>query len=144
MDLPKIPKQLQPMTMDEAVDEFTAQGESPKARIFEGETWCEEGPSFLEWDGCCFTGCRLAGSRVRQGRFFDVVFENCDLSNVDWREVDLLRVRFQNCKMVGGNLAELTAHHVEFIQCNLQYANLNDGAFQEVLFAESNLKQTGF
>ena len=144
MNLPKMPKQLQPMTMDEIVRQFAMQGESPKAGKLEGQTWCGQGGDFLEWHGCHFLGCRFVGSKMQRNYFSDVIFENCDLSNVDWREANFFRVLFQNCKMVGANFAELSAHHVECRQGNLQYANLNDGIFQEVSWIDSSLKQVGF
>ena len=67
-------------------------------------------------DRCVFTGkvrsLNIARARLRNVRFEtslpaaefeDVVFDRCDLSNVDFRDAILWRIVFQNCKMTGVN-----------------------------------------
>ncbi|MFS0728029.1 pentapeptide repeat-containing protein [Paenibacillus sp. 1P07SE] len=99
--------------------------------------------------------------RADQSEWVDVVFEHCDLSNLDLSGAVMHRVEFRDCKLMGLDLSDATLRHVSFAHCDMRYLNLRyadlrrvtfdqcalanadcyQGAFQEVELTRSNLDQ---
>ena len=52
-------------------------------------------------DQCRFSNCRFIQCRMENFRFGDVVFESCDLSNLQLPDCSFHRVAFRNCKLSG-------------------------------------------
>ncbi|QDR79538.1 pentapeptide repeat-containing protein [Sporomusa termitida] len=74
----------------------------------------------------------------------DTVFEQCDLSNVDFGQCFMDRVRLTNCKLVGINMTEASLRNVVFDNCNAAYAVLRyfkckKSNFHNTSFAEADL-----
>ena len=82
-----------------------------------------------------FPGCRF-----REARLTDVLFENCDLSNVDLSGSVLFRVEFRACKLMGTNLSDGVLNNVLFRHCNARYMNLSMGRLKQVLFAHGDMQ----
>ena len=64
----------------------------------------------------------------------DVIFEDCNLSNVDLSFSAIHKVEMKNCKAVGINVSEATLRNVLFDNCNGKYG----------LFSFSDLKHVNF
>lgn len=74
----------------------------------------------------------------------DTIFENCDLSNVDFSQCFMDRVRLTNCKLVGIDMTEAFLRNVVFDDCNaaysvLRYSNCKKVNFHNSSFAEADL-----
>ena len=105
--------------------------ENEELEGFEGER--------LEFRGCVFSGCRLAGNRLRQISFTDCLLEGCDLSNLDCSDGVTQRVIFHGCKAVGLDFCQGFFQNTLFEDCDLRYANLNQSVLKEAEFRRCNL-----
>lgn len=90
--------------------------------------------------GALFSGCRFPGCTLRASQLADVVFRNCDLSNVRFSDCGFHRVEFIECKLVGADLSESTFFHVLFQGCKAELMNLSEGKFRFVRFSDSLLR----
>lgn len=73
----------------------------------------------------------------------DVVFKNCDLSNLDLMSAIIHRVRFENCKLIGVNFSDATLRNCVFVDCYadyvaFRYANLKWVAFEAGAYTNSD------
>lgn len=76
--------------------------------------------------------------------WMDVVFEDCDLSNVDLKRAQFTRVEFRKCKLAGTNFDQAMMRDVQFSHCEAPYALFNLAEVQDVLFNASLLKGANF
>ena len=89
---------------------------------------------------CVFDHVSFPCCRFREARLTDVLFENCDLSNVDLSGSVLFRVEFRACKLMGTNLSDGVLNNVLFRHCNARYMNLSMGRLKQVLFAHGDMQ----
>ena len=76
-------------------------------------------------------------------QFSDVVFKNCDLSNVNLTECGFHRVEFTGCKLMGTNMSDGTFNHITFDECRGEYMNLSMSKMRYIQFTRSNLQGAG-
>ncbi|MBP2649961.1 MAG: Pentapeptide repeat (8 copies) [Firmicutes bacterium] len=74
----------------------------------------------------------------------DIIFEKCDLSNVDFSQCFMDRVRLNNCKLIGINLTEASLRNIVFDNCNasygvLRYFDCKKVEFKNTSFAEADM-----
>ena len=74
----------------------------------------------------------------------DVIFENCDLSNIEMNEARMNRVEFRNCKLAGTNFDRAELQDVQFINCQAPYALYNLAKLNDVRFTDCLLKSANF
>ncbi len=86
-----------------------------------------------------FPACTLPGIQMN-----DVVFDSCDLSNVNWNHASLHRVAFRNCKLTGTNLSESTLYHISFHGCVGEYLNFSMSKLEQVSFEQCDLPHSSF
>lgn len=103
--------------------------------VVEGVNLPELNVSTCVFDHVAFPGCRF-----RESRLTDVLFENCDLSNVDLSGCVLFRVEFRSCKLMGTNLSDAVLNNVLFHHCNARYVNLSMGRLKQVFFAHGDMQ----
>lgn len=83
-------------------------------------------------------------AQLRAAEFEDVVFENCDLSNVDLSDAILLRVSFINCRMTGINFSGAALKSLTFENDISDYANFHFARIEKALFSGCNCKAADF
>lgn len=91
--------------------------------------------SYLTIKNCVFTQHVFIDCSLKHTQIWDVRFENCDLSNVNFSGSALHRVEFVDCKLVGTNLSEATLHHVLMRDCHAHYINLSMSKMSQVQLA---------
>src|SRR5690349_19705323 len=78
----------------------------------------------IYFDKCKFINCKIEGN-MEKTDFKDVIFENCDFSNLNLNESSFVRCEFKNCKLVGTTFINNIMLHIRFEMTNLKYANLS-------------------
>ena len=81
-------------------------------------------------------------SRLERFECSNVIFEKCDLSNLEWIGASFHQVVFKQCKLVGTNFAESFLRDVRFEDClgnlaSFSMTNLKAVAFQDCQLPES-------
>ena len=103
------------------------------------------------WDSVVFSNVIFIGSSFPFAELTDVVFEECDLSNVDFSESILHRVVIKNCKLIGTNFSEAAIRNVlfensvalrnaDFYEAKMESLQLEDCQLDQVNFAGVTLK----
>lgn len=83
-------------------------------------------------------------NHIRRAMFTDVIFENCDFSNIDMHECVFRRVIFNKCRLTGIDLTQGTFESV-LIQNSLgQYANFSSSKIKESSFVENIFRDSAF
>lgn len=91
-----------------------------------------------------FQKVNLAGSHFGRFECVDLIFENCDLSNVEWIEASFHRVQFINCKLIGTNFADSILHDCLFENCIAEYASFSYSKIKHVAFKDTPLIDAEF
>lgn len=76
--------------------------------------------------------------------FEDVIFEGCDLSNVNFSDAILLRTAFINCRMTGINFGGAVLRNTVLKSVMASYANFHFARFDRAAFTECNCANTDF
>ena len=97
----------------------------------------------LEINGCTFSHVTFASSMERVD-LLDVVFDHCDLSNLDFSNRSIHRVIFRDCKLVGTIFIEASLEHVRFENCTLTYSNFTSSFLRNVMFCNTNMDEVSF
>jgi uncharacterized protein YjbI with pentapeptide repeats len=74
----------------------------------------------------------------------DVIFENCDFSNLEWIRGSFQRVIFKDCKLIGVNFAEGFLRDCQFIDCIANLASFSDTKIKDVQFQNCRLTGADF
>lgn len=74
----------------------------------------------------------------------DVIFENCDLSNLDCFGGSFHRVIFKQCKLIGSNFAESFFRDCQFEESVIKMASFSSTNLKSVRFTQCNLEDTDF
>lgn len=109
-------------------------------RAFRSEAFAGVRREHLFVQEALFCGCLFAGCDLRRAHFTDVVFRNCDLSNVVWPECSFHRVEFADCKLLGADFRAGTWHDVRFVRPSAAYLNLFGGRMRRVDFERGALR----
>lgn len=95
---------------------------------------------YTEITNCTFTNMIFQGTFER-ANLLDVIFDHCDLSNVDFSERSIHRAIFRHCKLVGGTFHDGSLENVILEDCNLAYSNFTKTHIHDLLFQDCNLKE---
>lgn len=107
-----------------------------------------------EYKNCLFENMTFQKTIFEDSFFIDVIFRNCDLSNIQFISTLFRRVHFINCKLMGTDFADslfddvyMKDNHCGFI--NLSYMKnkvvcFENCDFSHGSFIEVNLKKTTF
>ncbi|ASR49138.1 bTB/POZ domain-containing protein KCTD9 [Paenibacillus kribbensis] len=85
-------------------------------------------------DKMTFKNVTIMESSLPESEWTDVIFDKCDLSNVDLSGSFIHRVEFRNCKLLGTDFSRSRLQNVRFLDCLGDYS----------MFRFSNFKQVGF
>lgn len=86
-----------------------------------------------------FTETALTGVELT-----DVIFEKCDLSNVNFSGAIIHRTEFKECKMIGIDLTDATLRNVLFDHCVADYATFRFTNTKQVIVQDSTLCKADF
>lgn len=84
------------------------------------------------FEAVSFSGCTIAGLRLR-----DVRMIHCDLSNAELRAFDARRVEFVECRLTGVRAFECRWKDILIENCLARYAQFNDGILKHAEFRNS-------
>lgn len=68
----------------------------------------------------------------------DVIFINCDLSNIKFIELRAYRIKFVNCKLVGTNFINSTINNISIIDSKCDYINISGSNIKNIEVINSN------
>ena len=104
---------------------------------------CEETLDYREFFECKFEKVTFL-NHIRRAMFTDVIFENCDFSNIDMRECVFHRVIFNKCRLTGTDLTQGTMDSVLIKNSLAQYANFSSSKIKDSEFVENIFIDSGF
>lgn len=81
-------------------------------------------------------------NNITSSTFEDVIFEQCDLSNVTFINCNFYRVIFKNCKMLGTSFIDCGFYNVKILESNCKLLNLSSNIFKCVLISSTNLTES--
>ena len=89
---------------------------------------------------CTFTRINFHGN-MNKMEFADVIFDHCDLSNIEMEESVFRRVIFQHCRLTGCDMSGSQFHDTVMLSCQASYINasllnVHNASFQECTFNE--------
>ena len=141
---PILPDSLPEKDLAEA---FSPDVDDIRGMLFSGQTMQALELRGCDVDQCRFTNCRFIRCRLENFRFGDVVFESCDLSNLQLPDCSFHQVVFQNCKLSGAVFSGAVLRDTAFLHVVAPYTNflgsrwknclLRSSDFSEAFFAES-------
>ena len=109
----------------------------PEASFFGTASDCEVIGSRLH-------AVRLTGAVLDEGRFLDVVFEDCELSAAAMGGATLARVLFRRCRMSGLIATGVRAEDVRFADCKMDGANFRGAMLERCAFEDCDLAGADF
>lgn len=128
--------------------------ETIQFKHFENEYIFDSHQSHHEIKNCLFEGITMEECKEEDSYFLDVVFQNCDLSNMLFYACLFRRVQFINCKLMGTDFSESMFDQVYFKECSCRFANLafmknkethyQQCDFTQASIIETNLKKSTF
>lgn len=93
----------------------------------------------VSFEKIVFRNVTIAESSLPDAELTDVIFEKCDLSNVDFAGIFLHRTEFRNCKLMGTDFTKSRLQHVSFLSCLSDYALFRFANFKQVEFEDCSL-----
>ncbi|HEY5561015.1 MAG TPA: pentapeptide repeat-containing protein [Clostridiaceae bacterium] len=81
---------------------------------------------------------------LRYSDIVDVIFINCDLSNIDFRDSSIHRTEFIDCKILGTSFTDTSLVSVAFKNCNGKYTNFRFSKLKDVEFEKVSLESSDF
>lgn len=136
---PILPKELETRSFTEALDDHYISNCRISAETIDFNT--EEA---LHIDRVVFENVTFLETSWPRSEFVDVVFLNCDLSNMDMSRAVFHRTEFRNSKLMGTNFAEAGIRHTLFEECTLNYAAFGFTLCNTVSFVSSTMRFADF
>jgi len=108
----------------------------------------------VSFDKCIFRNVTFDYCDLRKIDMMDVVFENCNLSNISFSKGSIYRTEFINCKLMGTRFDECSMKNVlfnsslgkysNFAYAKLDGVNIIESDFQSSVFQELQIKKLAF
>lgn len=135
---PQLPSHLEPTFLDFEEEAF-----------FEGAYFQDQDVSYCSGSNIIIRESQLEHVIMQKGRFerfecANVVFEKCDLSNVEWLAASFHQVAFHQCKLIGTNFAESYLRDCRFVDCIANFASFSNTNQKAVTFQNCHLKDSEF
>lgn len=89
---------------------------------------------------------RVTMHKTRLERFecSNVLFKNCDFSNLEWLGASFHQVWFDQCKLIGTNFAESYLRDSTFSNCVATFASFSNTNLKAVKFTDNQLADSEF
>ena len=78
----------------------------------------------ITMDSCIFD--KVIFSKIENVSMMDIIFNDCDLSNVNFDNEYLTRIVFNNCKLSGTSFINSNLEDIVFNNCVMKYLNLSE------------------
>lgn len=98
----------------------------------------------VSFDKVVFKNVTITESSLTEMELTDVIFDKCDLSNVNCSGSIFHRTEFRNCKLIGTDFTKSRLQHVRFQSCLGDYARFRFAAFKQACFEACSLKSSDF
>lgn len=96
----------------------------------------------VEINSCEFNGVIFDKVDIKFGNIEDVVFKNCDISNVRFIDTTIYRVKFENCKLFGTNFIDSSLNHITIKDSMCSLINITSTKLKNVELLNSNFKES--
>lgn len=93
----------------------------------------------VSFDKVYFKNVTFSDSTLRGIELTDVIFESCDLSNVNFSEAFVHRTEFRQCKMIGTDFNRSRFQNVRVIDSICDFASFRFGNLKLLSFEQSSL-----
>ena len=134
MEKPRLPDQLAEHTANELVERLNEEDGYVDRGSLSHERLEARLQGKVTIDSFQFSHVDATAYRVDESEWVDVIFEQCDLSNLDLSNAIMHRVLFRDCKLMGLELSEATMRHVSFENCDMRYINMRYADLKRVSF----------
>jgi uncharacterized protein YjbI with pentapeptide repeats len=104
---------------------------------------CSLDLSMLAYYECTFERISFHG-RMAKMEFVDVIFDHCDLSNVDMQECVFRRAVMKHCRLTGCDMSASQLHDMVMENCQANYINCNLVNAQSALFKDCIFTEGAF
>jgi len=74
----------------------------------------------------------------------NVIFRNCDFSNIEWLKASFHQVIFEQCKLTGANFAESYLRDCQFHDCLCDFTSFSQSNLKVVQFSQCHLTESEF
>lgn len=103
----------------------------------------------VSFDQVIFKNVTIIESSLTGIELIDVIFDSCDLSNVDFSNAIIHRTEFRNCKLIGTDFTKGRFQNVRVVDCigdfaTFRMANLKQVAFENSSLISSDYYQSNF
>lgn len=117
--------------------------------ILEGVHVFEEDDSYLSFENLVLRHSILEKITMQRGKLTrfeagNVVFKNCDLSNLEWIGGSFHQVFFDNCKLTGCNFAESYLRDCRFKDCVINFGSFSGTNLKNVAFENCQMTDSEF
>lgn len=79
----------------------------------------------IKIDECLFKNIVFDKCSLIKSDLMDVIFENCDCSNMNFSNSSLHRIIFKNCRMIGCDFTDTYLSDVQFLNDRIQFINFS-------------------
>lgn len=93
----------------------------------------------VSFDKTIFKNVTIAESSLNGIELTDVIFDHCDLSNVDFSDAFIHRTAFRDCRLIGTDFTRARFQNVSVIGCIGEFAVFRFVSFKGVSFERSSL-----
>ncbi len=129
IESPKIPLELESFSN---IIEYIDENEIIEEKLVENIVIEDVKNNKVTINSCVFKNVIFKECDLKKIDLTDVLFENCDLSNVYFNSSGMYRVKFINCKLIGTRFSESVLKSVIFKECLGRYANFSFSSFKGV------------
>lgn len=86
-----------------------------------------------------FKSVTIMESSLPESEWTDIIFDKCDLSNINFSGSFIHRVEFRNCKLLGTDFSRSRLQNVRFLDCLGDYSMFRFANFKQVGFEDCSL-----
>lgn len=102
---------------------------------------CEEEWVNKEFQACCFDHVDFSNAVFDCVNFINVIFRDCDLSNVNLTNASIHRVTFENCKLLGSDFSGSSIKNVTIMNSQAKFANFSFALIDGFEVVDTNLEE---
>ncbi|WP_342564648.1 pentapeptide repeat-containing protein [Paenibacillus sp. FSL R7-0345] len=141
IEFPKIPDPA--LLPPQHIDALQTKEEYSRCQISDIQLEYQEAEK-VSFDKVLFKNVTISESTLRAIELTDVVFENCDLSNVDFSEAFVHRTEFRQCKMIGTDFTRARFQNVSVIDSLCDFSSFRFGKLKLIGFSQCSLNSADY
>ncbi len=98
----------------------------------------------IVFDACKLERVKFGEDRIKGAEFIDVIFQNCDMSVVNFASCAFVRVEFVNCKLLGTKFDNCYFSDVLIKDTKANMLSVNDSKLKKVIISSTDLVESYF